>query len=60
MTDASREVGRHLKKGDVVIYESTVYPGATEEVCMPVLENYSGLKAMNSDDASFDGVGGFI
>ncbi|MFX4790299.1 Vi polysaccharide biosynthesis UDP-N-acetylglucosamine C-6 dehydrogenase TviB, partial [Acinetobacter baumannii] len=33
-----------LKKGDVVVYESTVYPGATEEVCIPVLEKVSGLK----------------
>lgn len=33
-----------LKKGDVVVYESTVYPGATEEVCIPVLEKFSGLK----------------
>jgi UDP-N-acetyl-D-galactosamine dehydrogenase len=41
---ASSTVGRALKKGDVVIYESTVYPGATEEVCVPVLEQQSGLK----------------
>ena len=41
---ASATVGRALKKGDVVIYESTVYPGATEEVCVPVLEQHSGLK----------------
>lgn len=41
---ASREVGGALKKGDVVIYESTVYPGATEEVCVPILEKASGLK----------------
>ena len=41
---ASETVGRALKKGDVVIYESTVYPGATEEVCVPVLERLSGLK----------------
>jgi UDP-N-acetyl-D-galactosamine dehydrogenase len=41
---ASITVGRALKKGDVVIYESTVYPGATEEVCVPVLEQQSGLK----------------
>jgi UDP-N-acetyl-D-galactosamine dehydrogenase len=41
---ASTTVGRALKKGDVVIYESTVYPGATEEVCVPVLEQQSGLK----------------
>ncbi len=40
---ASRTVGRVLNKGDVVIYESTVYPGATEEVCVPILEEVSGL-----------------
>jgi UDP-N-acetyl-D-galactosamine dehydrogenase len=45
---ASETVGRALKPGDVVIYESTVYPGATEEVCVPVLEQVSGLK-FNSD-----------
>ena len=41
---ASRSVGKVLKAGDVVVYESTVYPGATEEVCVPVLEQVSGLK----------------
>lgn len=41
---ASETVGKVLKAGDIVIYESTVYPGATEEVCVPVLENFSGLK----------------
>ncbi len=41
---ASTSVGRNLKKGAVVVYESTVYPGATEEVCIPVLERESGLK----------------
>jgi UDP-N-acetyl-D-galactosamine dehydrogenase len=41
---ASETVGRVLKHGDIVIYESTVYPGATEEVCVPVLERISGLK----------------
>ncbi|WP_111495796.1 Vi polysaccharide biosynthesis UDP-N-acetylglucosamine C-6 dehydrogenase TviB [Marinobacter bohaiensis] len=40
---ASETVGQVLKKGDIVIYESTVYPGATEEVCVPVLERLSGL-----------------
>jgi UDP-N-acetyl-D-galactosamine dehydrogenase len=40
---ASETIGRVLKKGDIVIYESTVYPGATEEDCIPVLEQYSGL-----------------
>ncbi|RZK48103.1 MAG: nucleotide sugar dehydrogenase [Pedobacter sp.] len=41
---ASETVGKALKKGDVVIYESTVYPGVTEEECIPVLEKVSGLK----------------
>ena len=41
---ASRSVGPHLKRGATVIYESTVYPGATEEVCIPVLEQTSGMK----------------
>jgi UDP-N-acetyl-D-galactosamine dehydrogenase len=41
---SSETVGAVLKKGDIVIYESTVYPGATEEDCVPVLENVSGLK----------------
>jgi len=45
---ASETVGAVLKKGDIVIYESTVYPGATEEECVPVLEKVSGLK-FNSD-----------
>ena len=45
---ASQTVGKVLKPGDVVIYESTVYPGATEEVCVPELERASGLK-FNSD-----------
>jgi UDP-N-acetyl-D-galactosamine dehydrogenase len=41
---ASETVGMVMKKGDVVVYESTVYPGCTEEVCVPVLEKHSGLK----------------
>jgi len=45
---ASETVGRVLKKGDIVIYESTVYPGATEEDCVPVLERFSGL-TFNTD-----------
>ncbi|HSI76028.1 MAG TPA: nucleotide sugar dehydrogenase [Lunatimonas sp.] len=43
MLKASETVGRVLKRGDVVIYESTVYPGVTEDECVPVLENISGL-----------------
>ena len=41
---SSETVGKHLKRGAIVVYESTVYPGATEEVCIPVLEKHSGLK----------------
>lgn len=41
---ASETLGKVIKKGDIVVYESTVYPGATEEVCIPVLEKISGLK----------------
>lgn len=44
LVKASETVGKVLKQGDIVIYESTVYPGATEEVCVPVLEKFSGLK----------------
>ena len=44
LVSASETVGRNLKRGAIVIYESTVYPGATEEKCIPVLEKYSGLK----------------
>ena len=45
MFAASRTVGGALKKGDIVVYESTVYPGAVEEDCVPILEKISGLKA---------------
>ena len=41
---ASETVGSVLKRGDVVVYESTVYPGCTEEYCVPILEEKSGLK----------------
>ncbi|PCJ27291.1 MAG: Vi polysaccharide biosynthesis protein VipA/TviB [SAR86 cluster bacterium] len=44
LESASKTVGQYLSKGDIVIYESTVYPGATEEVCVPILEAESGLK----------------
>ncbi len=44
LTKASETVGKVLKKGDIVIYESTVYPGCTEEDCVPILEKYSSLK----------------
>lgn len=44
LVKASENIGKYLKKGDIVIYESTVYPGVTEDVCVPVLEKTSGLK----------------
>lgn len=44
LVKASESIGKVLKKGDIVIYESTVYPGATEEDCVPVLEKFSGLR----------------
>jgi UDP-N-acetyl-D-galactosamine dehydrogenase len=48
LESASRALGKVLKAGDIVVYESTVYPGATEEVCVPILEEISGL-AFNRD-----------
>ena len=48
LESASKLVGSVLKRGDIVIYESTVYPGCTEEVCVPILEKISGLK-FNAD-----------
>jgi UDP-N-acetyl-D-galactosamine dehydrogenase len=44
LVKASESIGKVLKRGDVVVYESTVYPGCTEEVCVPILERVSGLK----------------
>jgi len=44
LISSSRAVGQNLKEGAIVVYESTVYPGATEEVCIPILEQYSGKK----------------
>ena len=44
LVGSSTTVGRHMKKGATVVYESTVYPGATEEVCIPILEKQSGMK----------------
>jgi UDP-N-acetyl-D-glucosamine/UDP-N-acetyl-D-galactosamine dehydrogenase len=44
LISASRTIGKNLKKGAIVIYESTVYPGCTEEICVPVLERESGLR----------------
>ena len=48
LVKASTSIGKILKSGDIVVYESTVYPGATEETCIPVLEQVSGLK-FNTD-----------
>ncbi|MDL2353681.1 MAG: nucleotide sugar dehydrogenase [Pseudomonadota bacterium] len=44
LAGASKTVGLHMKRGAIVIFESTVYPGATEEICIPILEQHSGLK----------------
>lgn len=44
LVKSSETVGRHIKRGAVVVYESTVYPGATEEVCIPIIERVSGLR----------------
>ena len=44
LISASKSVGKILTHGDIVIFESTVFPGATEEICVPLLENVSGLK----------------
>ncbi|MEC5399969.1 nucleotide sugar dehydrogenase [Uliginosibacterium sp. H1] len=44
LVKSSESVGRYLKRGAIVVYESTVYPGATEEVCIPIIEKFSGLK----------------
>jgi UDP-N-acetyl-D-galactosamine dehydrogenase len=62
LVKASETVGKVLKAGDVVIYESTVYPGATEEVCVPVLEKFSGLKFISESSlrgASDEEIQGF-
>ncbi|MBS1985868.1 MAG: nucleotide sugar dehydrogenase [Bdellovibrionales bacterium] len=44
LVKSSETVGRHIKRGAIVVYESTVYPGATEEICIPIIEHVSGLK----------------
>ncbi len=44
LINASETIGKHMKRGVIVTYESTVYPGATEEICAPVLEKHSGMK----------------
>ncbi|MCK5130196.1 MAG: nucleotide sugar dehydrogenase, partial [Clostridiales bacterium] len=47
LVKSSETVGKHMKKGCIVVYESTVYPGATEEICVPILEEYSNLRYKN-------------
>ena len=47
VTSASKTIGNVIKKGDYVVFESTVYPGCTEEDCLPVIESLSGLKAIS-------------
>ena len=49
LLSASKTVGQLLKPGDIVIYESTVYPGCTEEDCVPILERESGLRYINAE-----------
>ena len=44
LVGASEFVGRHMKRGATIVFESTVYPGATEEICIPVIERHSGMK----------------
>ncbi|HEX8615493.1 MAG TPA: nucleotide sugar dehydrogenase [Telluria sp.] len=53
LAGASKTVGLHMKKGAIVIFESTVYPGATEEICIPILEQHSGLKWMEDFHVGF-------
>jgi len=57
---ASETVGRALRSGDLVIYESTVYPGATEEVCVPILERVSGLDYLQGSAGDTPGARGFF
>jgi UDP-N-acetyl-D-galactosamine dehydrogenase len=44
LVGASESIGRHMKRGAIIVYESTVYPGATEEACVPILEKFSGMR----------------
>jgi UDP-N-acetyl-D-galactosamine dehydrogenase len=53
LVGASTTVGKNLKKGAIVIFESTVYPGATEEICIPLLEKHSGTKWMQDFHVGF-------
>jgi UDP-N-acetyl-D-glucosamine/UDP-N-acetyl-D-galactosamine dehydrogenase len=53
LVGASEAVGKHMKHGAIIIYESTVYPGATEDVCIPILEKHSGMKWKKDFHAGF-------
>jgi len=53
LAGASKTVGLHMKRGAVVIFESTVYPGATEEVCIPIMEQHSGMKWLQDFNVGF-------
>jgi UDP-N-acetyl-D-galactosamine dehydrogenase len=53
LAGASKTVGLHMKRGAVVIFESTVYPGATEEVCIPIMEQHSGMKWLQDFSVGF-------
>ena len=53
LTGASESVGKYMKRGAIIVYESTVYPGATEEICIPVLEKFSGMKWKNDFHVGF-------
>jgi len=55
LKSASKVVGKFVKENDIIIYESTVYPGVTEEICVPILEKSSKLKYLNSDNLSYPG-----
>lgn len=53
LTSASETVGKNLARGSIVVFESTVYPGVTEDVCVPILEKHSGLKYMKDFKAGY-------
>lgn len=54
LINATKIISKYIKKGDLVIYESTVHPGATEEICIPIIEKISGLKCSNDSSDSKD------
>ncbi len=53
LTGASETVGRYMKRGAIVVFESTVYPGATEEICIPIMEKFSGMRWMEDFHVGF-------